>query len=219
MVINKAYKLLQRLTNKDQVGGYLSPSEFNTYAEFVQLDIINETYNAKTKAGYEADYEVMNKFSELRKEQILTKSNNRFVKPADYMYYSSMRHLTMFGHNPVDAPVDLIRDSEWQDRRISQVDTPTVWSPCAREMDTYFEVLPSGVVQVRLTYLKLPPKPEWAFTIVSGEPVFDPTNSVDFTLSETSLSDIVFKLCSYFGIEIKDGEIYQAIQNEKMSEK
>jgi hypothetical protein len=86
-------------------------------------------------------------------------------------------------------------------------------------MDTYFEVLPSGVVQVKLTYLKVPPVPVWAFTIVSGEPVFDSANSVDFTLSETSLSDIVFKLCSYFGIEIKDGEIYQAIQNEKMSEK
>ena len=44
MLIDKVYKAVQQLVNKNQVSGVLTPAEFNRYAEFAQTELIDETY-------------------------------------------------------------------------------------------------------------------------------------------------------------------------------
>lgn len=218
-MIDKVYKLVQRLANKDQVGGYLPPSTFNQYAEFAQLDIITESYNTKQKAGYEDDFVNMNMYSKLRKQIPIVKSVGNFSKPSDYLYFSTAKYYTTFGDEVVEIPVDLVKDIDWQGRKVSQVDKPTKFTPCMREMSTYFEVLPD-INQLILTYIRKPVAPNWTFGIVSGQPVFDPTDPayVDFELTETEQSKLVFKICRYFGIEVKEADLYQAAEREQMNE-
>ena len=42
MLLNKVYKAVQQLANKNQVSGILTPAEFNRYAEFAQIELLDE---------------------------------------------------------------------------------------------------------------------------------------------------------------------------------
>ena len=72
MLLNKVYKAVQQLANKNQVSGILTPAEFNRYAEFAQIELLDESYYNANQQGYEFNYEVSENFSTLKKVQSIT---------------------------------------------------------------------------------------------------------------------------------------------------
>lgn len=232
MFIDKVYKAVQLFANKSQVGGYISPAEFNRYAEFAQLDWINDNYNPATKLGYENNYQSSDDFAELKVSQPITVANGLAVKPADYMHYSSAFAYTIFNGESRPAPAQLVRDVEWSERLMSEINKPTRTFPILRSIGSNFQVKPDNVNQIVLNYIKLPLQPWWNYTIVSGIPVFAATggvttnpnpgvtagNSTNFVLGEDNYGDLVFRICRYFGIEVREAELYQFVNNEAQQE-
>ena len=232
MFIDKVYKAVQLFANKSQVGGYISPLEFNRYAEFAQLDWINENYNPSTKLGYENNYQSSDDFSELKTSVPITVSSGLITKPTNYLHYSSAFAYTMFGDEARPTPVQLIRDVEWSERLMSEINKPTKNFPIIRSIAGNFEVRPTNINQVVLNYIRIPEQPWWNYTIVSGQPVFAATggvttnpnagvtagNSTNFVLGEDNFGDLVFRICRYFGIEVREQELYQYVNEEAQQE-
>jgi hypothetical protein len=121
---------------------------------------------------------------------------------------------------------------EWSERLMSEINKPTKNFPIIRSIAGNFEVRPTNINQVVLNYIRIPEQPWWNYTIVSGQPVFAATggvttnpnagvtagNSTNFVLGEDNFGDLVFRICRYFGIEVREQELYQFVNNEAQQE-
>jgi hypothetical protein len=175
MLIDKVYKAVQQLVNKNQVSGILTPAEFNRYAEFAQIELLDESYYNANQQGYEFNYEVSENFSTLKKVQSITLSGGQATKPADYYYYSSAYANYIFQGEGRVTPVEFVRDSEWAERLGSEVNRPTRQFPIMRNMDGFFDVYPQEINNITLTYIKEPIIPWWNYTLSGSTPVFAET--------------------------------------------
>ncbi len=65
--------------------------------------------------------------------------------------------------------------------------------------------------QIYSQYLRYPLDPNWTYaTLQAGEPLFDPTQA-DFQDFELPLSDeptLVYRICQFIGIEIREADVY-----------
>lgn len=228
MLIDKVYKAVLLLSNKDQTGGNISPAEFNKYAEFAQRDWIEDNYNRVDGMGYESNFDVSDLISDVKKVASISLTNNRATKPSDYLHYSSCFTNYIYNGTGRVVPIEVVRDSEWAERLSSEVNKPTRLFPIMRQMSTYFEVNPAGINQIQLTYIKEPLQPWWNYTLSGSTPVFAESSgtttnpnsgvtagdSTDFEVKD--FNDLVFRICKYFGIEVRDAELYQLTNAEQV---
>ena len=73
-------------------------------------------------------------------------------------------------------------------------------------------ISPSSIItSVTCRYVRVPAAPKWTYTVVSSAELFDNTLSdfQDFELHESEFSNIVIRMLSYSGINIKDKEVAQ----------
>lgn len=231
MLIDKVYSAVTLLANKDQVSGYLDPADFNKYAELAQRDYIEENYNPTVRQGYEGTFENTDDMSDLKTVSSITINAGRATVPTDYLHFSGAYGTYIFNNAGVTTPIEVVRADEWGERLASQVNKPSKRFPIMKNMGSYFEVYPQDINNIILTYLKLPLEPWWNYTLSGSTPVFasasgtaaNPNSGVasgastDFTLGEGAFNDLVFKIASYFGIEVREPDLYQGVQNEKNS--
>lgn len=229
MLVDKVYKAVQQLTNKDQVSGVLTPAEYNKYAEFAQIEWIEEKYNQPNQQGYEFDYKNSEDWSPLKKVETISLSGSTATKPSDYFYYSSAFVNYIFKGSGRTAPVELVRDSEWAERIGSEVNKPSRSFPIMRNMDGFFEVYPSSISNVSLTYIKKPLLPWWNYTLSGSTPTFAETggtttnpnagvtagDSTDFIVDDFEY--FVWKICKYMGVEIREADLFQISNVEQNS--
>lgn len=230
MIINKVYEMVRQLSNKEELSGYISPSEFNRYAELAQLDWLQENYNPVTKMGYENNYQSTASFAGFKKVLPITVSNGIVTKPNDYLYYDSAYCYGEYGDKGRMIPIELLRNVEWAEAMMSEINKPTKHFPKMRSLDGEFEVAPSSLSQVVLNYIKIPLQPWWNYTVSGTTLTFVETggsttnpntsngDSTDFTLDESEIPWLVNKICGYFGIEVQDQMLYQAVKNEIKTE-
>lgn len=232
MLIDKVYKAVQLLAAKDNNSGYISPLEYSRFAELAQLDIVTERYNSYKIRGYGSDYDNDDMFSELKASSVLTLSSGSVTKPTDYLHFSTAHGYQIFNGEGRLRVADYVNDVEWIERLASEINRPTEEFPILRGKGSNFEVEPQTINQVHLSYIKLPLEPFWNYTISGREPVFAETggvatnpnagvtagDSTDFTIDDSEFSDLVFKICKYFGIEVRDANLYQMIEAENVSD-
>lgn len=225
--------MLQQISNKDEVSGYISPAEFNQGAEFVQLEYVTENFNPKTKLGYESDSESSDAFSSLKKTVPLVVSNGKITKPDDYLHFSSAYLLSDFGMDTRTFIAEMVRDDEWAERHSSEINKPSFQFPLITNRQGEFWVSPKTADNISLTYIRIPLKPWWNYTLNGdGEPVFAETggtttnpntgvaagDSTDFELDESEIPYLVQKLCKYFAIEVSDEKLFQLVDAEIKTE-
>lgn len=230
MLINKVYRKVNELVNKDQVGGFLAPSTFNEYAELAQYDYVSERFNPQTKRGFESTNKLSEEFSELKRSATLTISSGKAQKPADFLFLTSSWGYGIFNNAGSIRVMDIVRDDEWPQRLSSQIEPPSKMFPVMRNIDGYFEVRPDTLPQVQIEYIKIPAQPWWNYTQGADFiPVFaetsgittDPVggnNSIDFELPDSALPYLVYKIAAYFGISIREADVYQMISAEQVNE-
>jgi hypothetical protein len=223
MLIDKCYKVLQELANKDAVSGYLSPAEFNKWAEFAQRDLITEVFIRE----YEGTKNSIDVLSEVRATIPISISGGQITKPTDFMHYCSSTAYNIFDGKGRPTVVNQVRDDEWGERMASEINKPTKFFPIMREKDGVFEIAPTTINQVVLSYIKVPLIPWWNYTLSGSTPVFAETGgtttnpntattvSTDFAVGEAAFAPLVFKMAKYFGIEVKDADLYQGATSEQ----
>jgi len=69
---------------------------------------------------------------------------------------------------------------------------------------------------VTCNYIKVPTSPQWKYQIVFDEPLYDSTNSVDFSLHESEEVELVHKILELSGLLLKDSGVYQIANQEEI---
>jgi len=215
--IDTVYQRVLALANKEQ-RGYITPQEFNLFANQAQMDIFEQYFYDINQfgriPGNNTEYSDMltllnEKIAIFKTARSLTFSTPVFEKPEDMyrlgtMFYKGLQiqqvnynELLLHAKSPLMQNKDL--------------------SPIYFEREDGYIVKPSSIVSsVNATFVKKPSTVNWGYNVVGEHALYDntPGVSVDFELHPSEESVLVIKILAMAGITLKDASIYQIANTE-----
>lgn len=75
--------------------------------------------------------------------------------------------------------------------------------------------MPEQISKVKLTYLKKPQTPVWAYKVVDDQPVYDAANSFDFDYPVSCTNDIAVMVGKYMGLNLLFPEVVQFLEQRQ----
>jgi len=230
--VNTVYSRVLAIMNKEQ-RGYLTPQEFNLFANQAQMDIfeqyfydLNQFLRLPGNSTSHADMvDILNeKIGIFTKTANLTYGSTSFNKPDD------LYRLTAIEYDGVTA--DRLTRKEFLQINKSPLTKPSNAFPVYTELANGYDVQgddefnaadQSGAPRVIIEYIKTPTTVSWAGNVVSGVSLYNETDSVNFDLHNSEETELVIKILQLAGMAIKDinlanfagSEDIKSIQQEK----
>jgi hypothetical protein len=217
--VDTVYQRVLGILNKEQ-RGYVTPQEFNLFANQVQEDIFEQYFYDRNQFGREhgnsTEYSDM---VDILDEKIslfevplkpLTFSTPYYLIPADLYRLGTLSYL--------GVEVDRINKNDLlyirQSPKAAPGDDFPVYVKTNAGFTVYGTALFDGTEVVNITYVKKPATVIWGYTSVLGSPQYNASASTDFELHESERPDVIIKILSLAGLEIKDLGLYQSASNE-----
>jgi len=221
--INNLYQKVQQLSNKYQGSGYLPPNEFNRYVNMASLELLTQWFNVYQNTQRITD--------DIRRFIVTDKlpidDYGRVEYPDDYIYFIALRTYNQKEYDEIkencngtavdyanisQVGVKLIDNDKLGNRMSSDLLRPTIEYPVGTMYSDYIQIYPTMLGMVQLDYLKKPQQAKWGYvTDVSGLPIYNAATSVDLDWHDSVGNKIIMKVCKYFGIEVRDAELTNAI--------
>lgn len=221
-MIDTIYKTLLTIINKE-TQGYLTPTEFNLIANTVQQEIFREYFEDlnrdknKQNRGLTNDGYANLAFNErqrIEKFAAITTvigTGGVFSLPED-LYFIEENGILANG-----AVVDEVERS--QVGYLMQTEAcPTEQFPVYEKYSDSINITPDTLTEITLRYLRCPKVPNWTyFELPNNEPVFNPANPSfqDFELHKSEFANIVVRMLTYFGINLREADVVQIAETLK----
>lgn len=232
--INKIYNLTLFILDKE-VRGTIPPDRFNEYASLAQSSIFEDLFFQYTNWLNKHNKRLTNTgFSDLPKnlqEQIDTFSV--YTTPSNFTYngtdnlweftgddfYRTINLFASFSNGKV-IDVEYIKKGELYRLKAQNLISETF--PVYEKIGEKFRVHPtiSSPNKVEMAYVRTPKQPKWTYTVVQGNPVYNPS-ALDFQdceLHESQLVPMVTKILAYSGVSLREAEVTNYASNEEIKE-
>jgi hypothetical protein len=225
--IDNVYQKVLSLANKEQ-RGYITPQEFNLFANQAQLEIFEQYFydiNQFGRApGNENEYgDILN----LLYEKIsIFKFNNTtliftggvWLRPT--VVGRAMYRLGTVWHTPTTLLADRvevqeINSNELMDILNSPLVVPTPAKPVYVEDEAGLTIYPLTLTTagtIVCSWAAFPTVPRWGYVVISEKAMFDPTTTTNFELHPTEETELVYKILKYAGISMDKESISGAGQ-------
>jgi len=220
--INTVYQRVLAIINKEQ-RGFVSPVEFNLFANQVQMDIFeqyfydlnqflripgNETRHADPVDILEEKIDIFEKF----RQDVTMSSGGVGALPSSIYRLGNLSYNT--GTDYVE--IEHINQNDLNPIISSPLTAPTTERPIyIKTSETAIQVYPTTITSaVTCNYIAAPAKAEWGFTTVLNAPQYNASASTNFELHHSEETDLVIKILALAGIEIQDVGIYQIATGE-----
>ena len=240
-MINSVRNTVLSVLNKNNYG-YISPSDFNLFAQQAQMEIYEEYYssynktinaeNARVSGTEYADIEnpiaeVLEGF--LRNDTLLqvVPTTNQYYVPSlvttGYNFYMISR-LTCFDPTGTSrlGDAEKVANARLYMLLDSMLTAPTTKYPSYIIESDIITVYPdtiNGASSLKCSYFRLPKDPKWTYiNLPNGEPAFDQSQPdyQDFELPFEDEYKLVMKILQYCGMSIREIQVAQyAIQQEQ----
>ena len=233
--INTVYQRVLALANKEQ-RGYITPQEFNLYANQAQLEILNQYFYDTSQfgraSGNDTEYGDMLEFIHEKVNMLTTNVNlaqgngNFFVIPQDAYKVGTITHVL----DRVPTEIEPVNENEYVNMSSSPLTSPTLSNPVyvtvkrtisnlpRKTIDIYpFNDLVANASNIRCSYVQRPQTVNWAYVVVSGKALYNMNASVDFELHDSEEPNLVYRILALAGITLADTgvNVYQASTAEE----
>ena len=219
MNVNDMYRICQFAVNKAQ-NGYLTPSEFNltinqaqvSYQDYLLGEFQQYQYGRpQARVNYSQNENIRQRLSPLIAETTLSinTTTGEAPYPNDYVQADAIRTTTF-------DRVRYVQQDSLYSYYNSTID-PVATNPIYLLEPTNFQFYPktlgmsgtSGNGSAVLTYVKDAPQIVWAYTLVSGRPVYDSASSVQPVWDNVDLLEIIARALKLIGLNLQDGQLEQ----------
>lgn len=216
------------ILNKNNYG-YLSPSDFNLYAQQAQLEIFEDYfYQYNTQINLEnarrsgTDYanlskgilEVIDLFSKTGSLTQTSSADNTYTMPSDYYIMNRVMYNGLEVERVNQGKITMLLNS--------MITAPSKDFPAYTTEASIMTVYPTtitGASDISAQYVRYPVAPKWTYRAVleAQGPVFNQSavDYQDFELPLDNLNDLVIKICQYAGVEIREAMVVQYAQAEE----
>lgn len=210
MNVNDMYRICQFAVNKAQ-NGYLTPSEFNltinqaqvSYQDYLLGEFQQYQYGRpQARINYSQNENIRQRLSPLITSATLTiNGSGEAAYPADYVQADTII-TTAFNR------VRFAQQDTLYSYYNSQID-PIATNPIYLLEPTGFQFYPVTLGSAILTYIKDAPEIVWAYTTVSGRPVYSSGTSVQPVWDNVDLLEIIARALKLIGLNLQDGQVQQ----------
>jgi hypothetical protein len=209
--VDTVYQRVLAILNKEQ-RGYVTPQEFNLFANQAQMDIFEQYFYDINQFGrlhgndteYSDMLNILNeKINIFEKTASMTYSNSYWSEPSD------LYRMGTIIYNNIEA--ERINANEYLYINASPLTKPTNDRPIFVASNNGYKVYGSSELTtgVSCNYIKKPAKVEWAYQEIAGRALYDVNNKVDFELHISEETELVYKILQLAGLSIKELQVYQ----------
>lgn len=219
--IDKVYRTLKNLANKDQ-RGFITPTVFNRFAVIAQQNIYNELFTdlvdakkisrqnldpGRDKSVRKRTLEDLSSFvTRIPNYTTVISGTNIFLKPDNLsrIISISIGNSGTTGYNINKTNCEIVYDVEKMDRILgSNLSTPTTDFPVALVSDE-IEVFPNDITSIDITYYRTPGGRTNDGSYVDSDPMYMEISmdSVEVSAIFDPTSSIDFMLPEHFSSEI-----------------
>ena len=228
--VDDVYQKVLMLANKEQ-RGYITPQEFNLFANMAQDEIIDQYfYELTTKDAISTDnteYADMmegidEKISELKVTVPLALQSNDtpgvYIKPTDIYKVGMMETVTLPSSRATDfqdpitsSTVERVDRIEWKARHMSRLLLPTRTTAIYIDYNGLYTISPPPAKYAALSYVKVLPRINWTYVVVNESPMFNASSSLvqNCILHPSEENTLVYKILRLAGIGIQKQELVQ----------
>jgi hypothetical protein len=221
MNVNDMYRICQFAVNKAQ-NGYLTPSEFNlvinqaqvSYQDYLLGEFQQYQYGRpQARITYSQNENIRQRLTPLITEATLTinSTTGESPYPADYVQADTVI-TTDFKR------VRYVQQDSLYSYYNSEID-PVATNPVYLIEPSKFQFYPKNLGTAILTYVKDAPEIVWAYTTVSGRPVYaatqtgagvtPTTGTVQPVWDNVDLLEIITRALKLIGLNLQDGMVEQ----------
>jgi|TARA_R110002074_G_scaffold88040_1_gene194167 hypothetical protein len=211
--IDNVYQKVLAIANKEQ-RGYLTPQEFNLFADQVQMEIFEQYFydiNQFNRApGNNTEYADM---LNLLEEKIAIFKN---IKLLYYQspYYQKPRELYRLGTLETGyGEIEQITHKEYLKIKLSPLAKPTLKRSVFIDMPRGYRVYPTFTKNVHCHYIRRPAEAKWGYNIIGGNALYDATISEDFQLHASEEQNLITKILALTGITLNKPGLVQIAEN------
>ena len=209
--VDTVYQRVLALANKEQ-RGYITPQEFNLFANQAQLDIFEQYFYDTNQFGripgndkpHSDPLDILeDKLDIFHTKSTLSGTDNIFDLPSNYY-----RHIAIF-------TVDNSNVQKLSIKEAMQVSQGPLTSPTLKRPIYYIDnnnrinILPEAITSGSFHYYKKPTIVNWSSYTLSGADLYDSFNSDNFELHPSEETKLVIKILGLAGITLKDPALYQ----------
>jgi len=231
--VDTVYQRVLGILNKEQ-RGYVTPQEFNLFANQAQLDLFEQYFYDINQfgrvPGNNTEYSDMltllnEKINIFETAAQPTRPGSYFEEPANLYRLGSVVYknttTNSFGATSTESiEAERINANEFLYINSSPLTKPKNVRPVFVSNTSGIRVYGNneitGTTEVEFQYIKKPAKVQWAYQIVFDEPLYDAANSVNFELHPSEEVELVVKILELSGLLIKDYNFYNAINQEEI---
>jgi len=215
--VDTVYQRVQSILNKEN-RGYLTPQEFNLFANQAQLEIFEQYFfdlnQYERLPKKDTEYSNLVKTINERISKFKTSATLTFTTPY-FSMPSDMHKLGTVIYNST-TPVEEIDQKNLLEYTLSPLTSPSTTNPVyIQNIQTTSSVwsivvYPSTIQSlITATYIRKPADADWAYQTVVGNALYDSSNSTNFELHDSEEANLVIKVLLYAGLSIREGDIVQ----------
>ena len=218
--VNTVYQRVLAILNKEQ-RGYLTPEEYNLFANQAQLDIFEQYFYDINQfnriPGNDTEYsdmlDILNEKISLFEKTNQTVTNGTDL-PSDLYRLGSV----IFNNSEAEQ----IDQKDWLYIKSSPLAQPTndfpIYIRDINGIKVYGKdnngALEQKTSSVTCNYIKKPTNVIWNYTTVLNNAQYNATGSQNFELHESEETDLVIKILALAGVLVQDVGMYQIASQE-----
>ena len=230
--IDTVYQRVLAILNKEQ-RGYVTPQEFNLFANQAQLDIFEQYFYDINQfgriSGNDTEFSDMlnilnEKINIFETTADMVWSNNYWTAPANLyrigsiVYENTITTKSLYPtpntvvNTIVPVEAERINYNEYLAIAQSGMTKPTNSRPVFVASTLGYKVYGDSevtVTNVKCNYIKKPNEAAWGYQMVLGEALYDATTSTNFELHPSEETELVVKILALSGLVVNDVQMYQ----------
>tara|TARA_R100000995_G_scaffold16046_1_gene6298 strand:+ start:183 stop:851 length:669 start_codon:yes stop_codon:yes gene_type:complete len=213
--IDAVYQKVLAFANKEQ-RGYITPQEFNLYADQAQKEIFEQYFYdlnqfLRTSSNSDEYSDIIDNLQE--KISIFETSvdvTNRL--PIDLFRLGSIIY--------DGREVEQVQLSELTALNASYLTRPTNRRRVYIREGDVIEVFPGITGEITINYVQIPKQPRWGYFVVGGKALHDVSldKTTNFKLHPSEETELVYKILKYAGISMKRDDLASGGQNLELSQ-
>ena len=228
--IDTVYQRVLAIANKEQ-RGYITPQEFNLFANQAQTDIFEQYFYDINQYGRapknSTEYSNLEDITDDKLAPFKNKQNAPInlgaglfdiTNPGDVYKLGTVKYQEKY-------IVDEVQEDELIHINNSPLTKPTKTRPVYLRFGhntlstEVIQVYPTSISSgITYTYIKKPKKVNWGYAVVGGNALYDATTAVNFELHPSEEKKLVLKILALCGILLKEADLYSTATAEEATQ-